>query len=152
MNLGDYFPQNIQDDYINRSLKVGAVLKMFVNDTLPPKEKRFIVIGFSNDNLSLASIYINSEINTCINWSDQLKSLQMELWSEGREYLKHRSYVDCSKFIPRNLKEIETVLKNRPDSIIGEVSKNDLQLIMEKIKNASTISKKQKIKYGILKC
>jgi hypothetical protein len=149
MSLGDHFPQDLQNDYLKRSLKVGSVLKLFVNDTTPPKEKRFIVIGLSEDKLSLASLYINSEINTSINWSTEQQALQLVFTVNGREYLNRTSYIDCSKFNYRDTKEIEQALEDRPDAIIGELSSQDLELIITTIKLASTINGKYKKRYGI---
>lgn len=149
MNLGDYFPEELIDGYLKRSLKVGTVLKLFVYDTTPPKEKRFIVIGFSPDKLSLASLYINSEINTSINWSIEQQALQLELTSLTREYLDWTSYVDCSKFIIKDLTEIQKSIESRPDAIIGELSKEDLELIVTTIKHSPTINGKFKKRYGI---
>jgi hypothetical protein len=149
MSLGDHFPQDLQDDYLKRSLKVGSVLKLYVNDTTPPKEKRFIVIGVSQDKLSLASLYINSEINTAINWSAEQQALQLEFTSEGREYLDWTSYIDCSKFNYRDTKEIQQAIEARPDAIIGELNAQDLELIITTIKHAPTINGKFKKRYGI---
>lgn len=149
MSLGDHFPQDLQDDYLKRSLKVGSVLKLFVNDTTPPKEKRFIVIGLSEDKLSLASLYINSEVNTSINWSTEQQALQLEFTVYGREYLNRTSYIDCSKFNYRNTKEIEQAIEARPDAIIGELSSQDLELIITTIRLATTINGKYKKRYGI---
>lgn len=149
MSLGDHFPNDLQDDYLKRSLKVGSVLKLFVNDTTPPKEKRFIVIGLSEDKLSLASLYINSEINTSINWSTEQQALQLEFTVNGREYLNRTSYIDCSKFNYRDTKEIEQAIEDRPDAIIGELDEQDLELIITTIRYAPTINGKHKKKYGI---
>lgn len=49
MSLGDHFPKEFQHEHTERTLKIGMVLKLFVNDTTPPKEKRFIIVGFSED-------------------------------------------------------------------------------------------------------
>jgi hypothetical protein len=149
MSLGDYFPKEIQEDYKNRILKVGTVLKLYVSDTNPPKEKRFIVVGFTSDNLSLASIYINSEINTNINWSNVQQSLQLEFSEEDRDYLEWTSYFDCSKLIQRNRQEIQNAINKKPEVVIGEVKENDLDLILRTLSNAPTISSKFKTRFGL---
>lgn len=149
MSLGDHFPKDLQDDYKERALKVGTVLKLFVNDTTPPKEKRFIIVGFTEDKFSLASLYINTEVNTNINWSQEQQALQLELSSNSREYLDWTSYVDCSKFNIRETQEIKKAIQSRPEAIIGEVSAKDLELIITTIRHASTINGKYKKRYGI---
>jgi hypothetical protein len=148
MSLGDHFPKDFQNDYTERALKIGMVLKLFVNDTKPPKEKRFIVVGFSEDKFSLASIYINSEMNKNINWSQEQQALQLELTSETREFLDWDSYVDCSKLIVRETGEIQTALASRPEVCIGQLSNQDLELIITTLRHASTINGKFKKRYG----
>jgi hypothetical protein len=149
MNLGDYFPKENTKAYVERNIKVGTVIKLYVSDTKPPKEKRFIIIGFTEDKLTLASIYINSEINTKINWSIEQQALQVELDAIGRGYLSKKSYVDCSKFIARDASDIKEKLLKRPEAIIGNLSKPDLELILNTLKGATTINGKLKKRYGI---
>ncbi len=68
MSLGEFFPEVFKADYARRNLEVGSVLKLYVKDTKPPKEKRFIIAGKNIDGLCLATVYINSEINENINY------------------------------------------------------------------------------------
>ncbi len=65
MSLGEFFPEAFKADYARRNLEVGSVLKLYVTDTKPPKEKRFIIVGKNIDGLCLATV--NSEINENIN-------------------------------------------------------------------------------------
>lgn len=52
---------------------IGAVLRMMVIDTNPPKIKRFIIVGESDDSLTLASVYINTELNIKVNYNMDLR-------------------------------------------------------------------------------
>jgi hypothetical protein len=149
MSLGDHFPKEFQHEHTERTLKIGMVLKLFVNDTTPPKEKRFIIVGFSEDKFSLASLYINSEINKNINWSQEQQALQLELTAETREFLDWDSYVDCSKLILRETRELQTVYASRPEVFIGQLSDQDFEIIITTLKHASTINGKFKKRYGI---
>ena len=76
---------------------IGTVLRMTVKDTIPPKVKRFIIIGESVDSLTLASVYINTELNIKVNYNLDLQCRHITLESNGRDYLDHTSFVDCSK-------------------------------------------------------
>lgn len=149
MSLGDHFPKEFQHEHTERTLKIGMVLKLFVNDTIPPKEKRFIIVGFSEDKFSLASLFINSEINKNINWSQEQQALQLELTSETRGFLDWDSYVDCSKLILRETRELQTVYASRPEVCIGQLSDQDFEIIITTLKHASTINGKYKKRYGI---
>ena len=44
----------------NKGLEIGTVLKLYVADITPPKEKRFIIVGITKDCLHIAYIFINS--------------------------------------------------------------------------------------------
>lgn len=63
MSLSDSFPENFRKEFARRDLKIGSVIRVYVQDTIPPKEKRFILVGQSYDKLIFATIFINSEIN-----------------------------------------------------------------------------------------
>ncbi|MGB0862194.1 MAG: hypothetical protein ACPGXZ_04715, partial [Saprospiraceae bacterium] len=64
MKIGNLFPEDFQASRFNDKIKIGSVIKYFVKDTTPPKYKRMIVIGHSKDEITLATIYLNSELNT----------------------------------------------------------------------------------------
>ncbi len=131
------------------NIEVGQVLKMHVQDTTPPKEKRFIVIGFSPDETLLATVYINSNINERINWSAEQQALQVEFNSDGRNYLNKKSYIDCSKLTERKTEDIGSVIDSNPEAIIGYLSEADYERIAEAIRSAPTIKGKYKKKYGL---
>lgn len=148
MSLGDSFPDSFKKDHASRNLRVGGVLKLKVLDANPPKEKRFIIVGITADGISLATVYINSEINRKCNYSRELLGLQHFFESAGRDYLDHDSYVDCSKIIPRDWSEIFQAVVKRPEAIIGQLSENDFSAIRNKIIGARTIKGKDKKKFG----
>ena len=131
------------------NIKVGTVLRLHVKDTTPPKYKRFIIVGFSQDKLSLATVYINSEINTNINWSQEQQTLQLLFSSEGRPYLERDSYIDCSKLMFRDTEEIYSAVDENPNVVIGELSLEDLKYVMDTLKYAPTIKGKYKKRYGL---
>lgn len=58
-NFSDFFPDELKEQIANNNLKVGAVLRIPVSFTTPPKVKRLVIVGF----IALASVLINSEIN-----------------------------------------------------------------------------------------
>lgn len=148
MSLGDHFPDKFKASLVPRKLEVGMVLRLFVTDTNPPKEKRFIIVGKSADGICLATVYINSEINERVNWSQELKDQHLRLEKEGREYLTKSSYVNCSEFTVRTISLIEAAVRARPEAVIGDVSPEDWELIKQKIIDSPTIKGKHKKAYG----
>ncbi|NEX14054.1 MAG: hypothetical protein C1941_05095 [Prosthecochloris sp.] len=148
MSLGDSFSEKDREDFAASKVSVGTVLKLKVFDTNPPKEKRFIIVSTTVDGLVLATVYINTKINTVINYSTELQALHIPLKEQGREFLNQDSYVDSSRLITRDRDEIEKAIQNRPDVVIGEVSIEDFQLIRKTIISAPTIKGKYKKKFG----
>ncbi len=130
-------------------LQPGSVLRLFVKDTNPPKTKRFIIVGISTDEISIASVYINSKLNKKAAWSIELESLNIFFEKEGRPYLDHNSWIDCSDLIIRDISEIQIIIQNRPAAVIGNVSGEDLSLIRQTLNWAHTIKGKTKKKFGL---
>ncbi|QPH41604.1 hypothetical protein [Pedobacter endophyticus] len=149
MSLSEAFPEDFRADFAKQKLKIGSVIRVFVQDTNPPKEKRFILIGQSYDKLMFASIYINSEINPNVFHSAELRSLNVELIAADREYLDHDSYADCSMIFKRNADWLLHLIKSDPSKIIGELSAEDLKEISSRIKSARTITVAEKKTFGL---
>jgi hypothetical protein len=147
-NLSDFFPKNIQKEFSERIIKIGTIIRTKVEDTKPPKYKYFIIIGQTEDCLSLASIYINSEINLKVNFCIELVNLHKPILCSMYKFLDKDSFVDCSKLIHRDKIEIETAIKNDPNIVKGELNEEDLNLYRNTIINAETIKGKIKKKYG----
>lgn len=148
--LGDAFPDSFKKDYSERNIKVGSVIISLDRSTIPiPKEKRFVIIGETPDHIALGTIYINSEINFNVIRTQDLRDLQFEVLAEGRDYLDHDSYIDCSKIKLRNKAELLQLLKDKPEACLGEVSTHDLALIIQNVRGAITISPAEKASIGL---
>lgn len=148
MNLGDFLPEEWRSDFTARNVVVGTVIKLFVKDTDPPKEKRFVVVGSTEDKLLLATVYFNSEINKNVNWAKELVDQHLPFEKEGREYLDKNCFLDCSKLSPKEYEMIAEAVKNKPESVLGTVSEADWARIKESIINSPTIKGKYKKKFG----
>ncbi len=146
-NLGSFFPDELNEILITNSLKVGSVLRLHVLDTTPPKIKRFIIIGISKDKISLATVYINSNLNINVFRNTKLQGLQLELNESGREYLDKDSFVDCSTIKEKSYTDLKNALQELPIKNIGTVSDTDLNQIVNKIRGAETISPVVKKRY-----
>ena len=68
----------------------------------------------------------------------------------GRTYLSHDSFADCSKVYEKEYDEILKVLEYDASSLLGELSEIDLQRVRQTIKIARTISVRVKKKYDLL--
>jgi hypothetical protein len=126
------------------------VLRLHVNDTKPPKIKRFVIVGETKDQITLAIVWINSKINLNVNRSKELQDLQIKLtWSDERPYLEKDSFVNCSLIIEKSKSEFEKFIQDDPSKIIGELSSKDLQIVLNKLRSAPTIKPKVKKKFGL---
>ena len=127
---------------------IGTVLRMMVKDTTPPKVKRFIVIGESTDSLTLASVYINTELNMKVNYNLDLQCQHIEFTADGRDYLDHTSFVDCSKLKIIERAELCAIIQNRPAVVIGKLGQQDFEIVRRQVACSTTIKGKIKKRYG----
>ena len=148
MALGDHFSKEEKKSLkLPNGLQIGVVIRKHVNFTTPPKTKRFIIVGFYNNHYAL--VLINSEINSLFNYNEILKSQHIELECDNREYLIKDSFVDCSSLHhPFEIKVLEREIDEDPDIVIGTVDKNDLNLIIDTLKNSDIIKGKFKKRFG----
>lgn len=154
MKLGDLFPDELKENNANYNLQKGSVIKMHVDDTTPPKVKRFIIIGITKDEVTLGAVYINSEINPNIFRNKSLRDLHLPLVAEGNDFLDHDSFVDCSKIFPKSTEVLKNFLIENTDpnqGAIGKVEESDLGQIQAKLLKAMTISYADKKRFGIIK-
>jgi hypothetical protein len=146
--LGDFFPESFKDDFARRNLQNGTVLKLHVKNTSPPKEKRFIVVGKTIDGVCLATVFINSAINTDVNFSEELRQLHCLLPAAGRVYLEHDSFVDCSTIYVRGYAELYESLKNRPEAFLGVLDTKDLRMVRSTFVRSPKIKSRDKKRFG----
>lgn len=149
-SLGDFLPEKTKEILADSNFKVGSVLRYFVPFTNPPKEKRLIIVGFDKDTVLFASVLINTEVNANLFRTDEIRDLHLGLDTNGRDYISHPCYVDCSKVFEQDIELIKRKLVETPDIHKGHLSEQDLTDVKEKIKAAKTIPPKMKKKYGFL--
>ncbi len=139
----------MKKQFAEENLKIGAVLKYHVTFTIPPKTKRIIIVGIDNQRVALASVLINTEINPNRFPTTELKNLHLELKSEDRIYLDHTSFVDCSQIFEQDIADLKKMLIEDSSVHLGELSEEDIDTVVNKIKNAKTIPIKTKKKFGL---
>ena len=131
------------------NLVIGAVILTYVVDTNPPKEKRLIVVGESYDHVSVAAVYINTELNVNVFPTKELQDLNPEFIAEGRNFLNHNSHVDCSSLHALKKDFLAAIIGADPGRVLGNVSEDDLKKIRGLIKSAKTIKPGLKKTYGL---
>ena len=150
MPLGDLFPDELKGQNAENNLRIGSVLRYFNTDTRPPKVKRIVVVGFNEGKILFAYVFINTEINPNIFSSPRMRDLHLAFEASGREYLDHDSYVDCSQIKQEDSDAIKELMTQDFSVHIGDLSGNDIEKVVEKLKNAPTIDVKTKRKFGLI--
>lgn len=105
----------------------------------------------TDDEVTIAAVYLNSELNTNIFRNKKMQALQIPLKEDGREYLEHDSYVDCSFLHVKQIEKLNEEFKQDRLESLGQTSKEDFDLIKGTLISADTISIKQKKQYGLIK-
>lgn len=148
--LGNFFPQQYRSAYCDGAIRPGAVFRVFVNTTRPPKHKILVVVGLSGDRALVGCLFINSNLNLNINHSNELRNLHMYLESNGREYLEHDSFLDCSQLYEMVFSELHQALESNTEVLRGELSEEDLARAKQIAGAAQTITPKLKKRYGLV--
>jgi hypothetical protein len=123
----------------------GTVVKIYTYNTIPPKLKRCVIIGFVDSPNTVALVYFNSNPPS----SPFVEPYQIE-FSGSEDFLEHHCYLDCAQLYEETEEWIKyEVANNEYSCILGRLSEIDFKKVMLTIKNAKTISIKTKKKYGI---
>ncbi len=149
MSLADLIPEELRDGFAKRNIQIGSVIKVFITDTTPPKEKRLILVGASYDRLHFATIFINSEINQRIFHTQELVELNYEMYAKECAFLDYNSFADCSTIKSRPTAWFYEIIKKDPARVLGLVPEKDLYEIRVRIKSARTISPAVKKTFGL---
>jgi hypothetical protein len=149
--ISDFLPDDseLNKETTFEKLEKGTVLRMFVNDTNPPKIKWLIVLGLHENKLALGTLFINTDINKNINYSTELQNLQYELKSQDNTFLKHDSFVDCSTIQHRENDDILSKVNNDNNKIVGYLDPNTFEEVRKTVIKSETIRGKLKKKFGL---
>lgn len=149
-SLGDFFSNDRKNAFAEEAITVGAVVKIWLTSTTPPKEKRIIIVGTTATGDYLGVVLINSEINWNVHRNHDIIDFQYFLRSEDCEFLAHDSYADCLNLhsISRSI-----VLEEVSDDLqkaLGRISDDLLAEILNRVKTSPTITPKQLKRFGLM--
>jgi hypothetical protein len=153
MKIGDHFPQELKKKLEGYQLGIGSVIKMYVNNTNPPKYKRFVIAGICKEGISLAAVFINSKINKNVHRSRKIQEWHIEVLAKNNDYLDHDSFIDCSTIFVKKLEVIKSFLDNNEEEgcgHIGSLNNEDLGKMQTKLITSPKIPRSDKIKYKII--
>ena len=119
----------------NSLIKRGSV---FIS-TFPniPHQKFFVVIGENKNNL-VGYFFINSNIHPSV--QNEL-GLQAILKGTDYKFLKHDSFVGCNKLSYFPKENLLSQIDKKIASYKGELQEDDLDRILEAVRNSDTYSR-----------
>lgn len=148
MSLGDFFPDNLKDDFAKRNIDLGNAILIKIPDFTITYDKYIIVVAKDDKEVSLAYVVINSEANPNIAYNSYLKSLHLKIDKKNNPFLEKDSFVDCSKLREFPIQSVVDFLIKNPERAVGNVSSSVLKSIHLTISTASTIERFMKNKFG----
>jgi hypothetical protein len=142
MDLAGSFSHEERLEFFRERFRPGVVLKLFCDFTVPPKEKRLIVVSVEPEPLLLV---INSEINEYKQKRPHLRGQQIAISSEECDFLDHDSFIDCSKvYDDFSSVEIENVVVNDTTLILGNINSRIVGEIMTVVDDSVTLEQRHK--------
>lgn len=148
MSLGDFFPNDLKNQFAKRNIDLGSAILIKIPDFTVNYDKYIIVVAKDNAEENLAYVVINSEANPNIAYNSYLKSLHLKIKKTNNPFLERDSFVDCSKVREFSIDMIVEFLKQNPERAVGNISADDLKSIHISITTATTIEPYIKKKYG----
>jgi len=139
---------SVKDD----RLQIGSVIFEYITTTNPPKNKYYVVVGFSEDKVALGTVYINSEINPNIFRNERMRMLHIPLSSADNPFLKWDSHIDCSNIQERAAQDVPACIATGGDyGFCASLSEQTMNAVLTTLNNSFTIPAHVKKKFGIRK-
>lgn len=149
-NFGDLLG-DMADKLTQNRINIGDVhlLNLDQNNGITPKSgdttrnKFFIVLGFDNEGNVIGGLVINSKINYKL--PPSVTDYQLPVSVEQFPFLKHNSFINCSKII------VAKRSKFNKTTYRGEISDTEMmELIINTVKESPTVNKMQLKEFGIV--
>lgn len=103
------------------------------------RNKFFIVLGFDNEGYVYGGVVMNSKVN--LKMREEVIIYQMPIKCSNYPFLRYDSYVNCASIIIAN--------PNKLVKKVGKMLDEDLELIIDAVKESPTINKKMLIRFGL---
>ncbi len=148
MSLGDFFPDDLKNQFAKRNIDLGSVILIKIPDFSVNYDKYIILVSKDDVEEDIAYVVINSEANPNVAYNAYLKSLHIKIDKANNPFLEKDSFVDCSKLREFPIKTVVEFLTNNPERAVGNVSPDVLKSIHITITKATTIEPYIKKKFG----
>lgn len=123
------------------------MLRLFVEETIPPKVKYLVIVGSTSD--KIATVYINSDLflNDIPVGS---QAYQLPITPAELSCLIRNSLIDCSDIVERDKASINKILQIEPGRKEGALAQAKIAEVLRLVKTSKTISNSEKNKFGLL--
>lgn len=141
---------SLSDKLTQDNIDIGSVYMLRLDKTngITPKngdtfrDKFFVVLGLNEDRVVVGGLVINSNINK--NLPATVTDYYLQIPAERYPFLKHDSFVNCSKLIVANKDKFTR------STYCGEITDSSfLESIYNTVKESPTVSNKQLKMFGI---
>lgn len=142
MDLTVRFSYEERLKFVRERFQAGAVIKLDCDFTTPPKAKRLLVVAANRGRPLL--FVINTSPTDFAKKRPRLIDQHLPLARADENFLDHDSYLDCSTAYDNFDKEdIEKVLVDDTTLILGKLSSETAERIVELIADSPTLSRAQ---------
>lgn len=146
------FPDGFLSKLVSDNTKDGNVIFVYCYDLKGQQKQKFLVI-FSKSTCATkyGCILINSSDYSNLHSSHIIRAQQIPALSKAYDFLSHDSFFDCSEIKERKASEIDNILKQQPNRMIGKINDEDHSFICRALARNPMISNKIKKLYKLIK-
>jgi len=129
-------------------IQPGAVFLIY--DEIAEKEKFIVILGVKEDKICVGTLFINSDINANVIRTLEQKHLQFRIKAKDYNFLHHDSWINASKIIRRDYKDLIKIFEVKKGEYKGELNSKDFDYLRSLMANSPMISKAEKIEFGLI--
>lgn len=129
-------------ELLRQGVKRGSIL---ISDSFEDIDhaKFFAVIGISRDELA-GFFFINSRIHPIIMSKPKLLDMQFILSKENYKFLRYDSFLGANEVQVRKIAKLINTMQNGQTSIVGELTKDDLEKVLNACRKSDLFSENEK--------
>lgn len=136
--LAGAFPDDWRKDSSVRQLRPGAVIKLCERmDDGNEQEKRFVVLTVTQNTICFV---VNSVMNQYVLDRPHIAANHVPMLAGDHSFMSHDSFVDCNEIEEYRTDAVISELKDKPEWMLGTISADLRDKIIETLQLSSTIS------------
>jgi hypothetical protein len=134
-SLADFFPEEERKGFAERNIGVGTVIRDY--EVIADKEKFFVVVGVNNGRATLATVLVNTRINTNVfRTLDQQKLHVKMIASESNGIFTNDCFVNCTFLHEKELDTMQQRLSDDTNTLRGVLTADQIAEIKSALRKA----------------